>query len=147
MSIGVCVGKSVESAKSLQAAKMFHVKLGALMDQRGIETGELAQLLGLDRSVVQRWRRGQTRPSAVNFGWLLQILGVGPEELVGRPDLEDQAVALEQLAAKLSARAHLLRGAPGPSDDQVHVADAGPAASFPSAPAETATPRGKRRGA
>ena len=72
----------------LRAKALFHVKLAGILKTRGLGAADVARLMpGVDPSTVLRWMNkddGEGRiPAGVYMCWLLMVLNLRPEDLVG----------------------------------------------------------------
>jgi transcriptional regulator with XRE-family HTH domain len=119
------MGKKKRSSKLLAARELFHVKLEDALAARKVSRPELARLMGVSDDMVTRWLTAGPKgriPNGIYLGWLLQLLRLPPEDLVGpapagpvhpiAPDIERHADALEETARRTWAAAQALRGLP-----------------------------------
>lgn len=63
---------------------MFADEMRCLRQKRGMTQQELAVLLGVSVSAIQKWERGQAEPNARTLQRMADIFGVSMDELCGR---------------------------------------------------------------
>jgi transcriptional regulator with XRE-family HTH domain len=85
--------------------------LDAALYYRGVEIGDLADRIGVNRATIYRWLRGETDMSAAHAAAIVETLDTPPELFVRPP--ETRARALAMLAAYDALRE--AGSSPGPS--------------------------------
>lgn len=75
------MGKSKKSKEDLEYAEWFGLNLTNILNKNGIFAKDIADQLGIDKSIVSRWCNGKMVPNAVNTVRIANILGVPPTAL------------------------------------------------------------------
>lgn len=77
----------MKNSKLLKAKDLFQVKLGETMEGKGWKAADLARAMpGVPPAIISRWlKKGSNGriPTGIYMCWLLMVLGITPEELVG----------------------------------------------------------------
>lgn len=69
--------------RTLDQPPEFHVRLRQLLQERGLSSYALSVRIGLSRSLVQKWARGDGCPSLLNLRKLCEELGVTSDWMIG----------------------------------------------------------------
>ena len=100
----------------------FQRNLKALMEQRGLTDGQLAEKIGMRQPQLNRYKNGHQEPGMETLEKLCAVFGVGPADLLGKTVPKASAPPTQPVEReRLEAISLLLTADPGTVDNALFL--------------------------